>query len=90
MFRYVVMKDLTCGKPVYVASSEQDAALFLDGVEAESKGKTCERENSLTLTVSGKGDGYWKRYFVVKVKSWEPEPEVLQPIECKSEITGNA
>jgi hypothetical protein len=52
--RFVVMDDVTMGRPVYVAVDEADAARWLDAREAvlRKEGMTIERHNSLTLSVT--------------------------------------
>lgn len=58
---YVVMRDQSFGKPVFVAASEAEAAAYLDEIAkaATADNQDTERENSLTLTCrarDGKGN----------------------------------
>lgn len=70
MTRYVVVKDTICGRPIYVASDEADAARFLDRIEKDTTMKA-ERRNSLFLRLSG--SNHYDTYEVHAVPSWEPD-----------------
>lgn len=73
MKRYVVTEGSFSGKPVYVAKDEADAARYLDKIQRERGGSSFERQNSLTLVLTG-GSRYepWR---VVAVESWEGDEE---------------
>lgn len=73
MKRFVVMKDFSLSKPVYIAESEADAARFLDGIEQTMNQAHRTRENSLTLKYSAPNT--WTTYFVVACESWEKDTE---------------
>ncbi len=73
MIRYVVTDDTICGKPVYIAKDEADAARFLDKKEGEfkKKGQTIERQNSLYLRCTSHNN--FQTFEVKACVSWEPD-----------------
>lgn len=74
--RYVVMKDVCLARPCYVARDEADASRFLDTIEAAKllKGLTVERQNSLTLRVTG--NSVYDRWETIATPSFDDEPSV--------------